>query len=127
PSDTSADYDFTYPNIPNCEIGDVIKVFIGSQWLTSTNTRGKKAWGTDIYTSDSNLVMGKLKLDLSEAWPVYDIIVTLCFLPGQHNYTGSTRQRITTKSYGFWRLSYIIEDVETIPLNFAFIENYHLS
>ncbi|CAG8759768.1 22874_t:CDS:2, partial [Dentiscutata erythropus] len=95
PSDISVDYGFTYPNIPNCETGDVIKVFIGLQVPIQ---EGKK--------------------HLSEAWPVYDIVVTLRFLPGQHNYTGSTRQRITTKSYGSWRLSYIVEDVETIPLNF---------
>ncbi|CAG8633838.1 14340_t:CDS:2, partial [Dentiscutata heterogama] len=119
PRNISLDNVLTYPNISKGKDGDVIKVLIESRWLTITNAAGKNAWGTDIYTSDSDLVKAVAhseKIKITDKPPQHNIIVTIRFLPGQLSYNGSTRQGIITNNYGSWGLSYPIEDVKTIPL-----------
>ncbi|CAG8522057.1 18852_t:CDS:2 [Acaulospora morrowiae] len=112
----------TYPKISRGNPGDIIDVLIEDQWLTLSNALrdDTKAWGTHIYTEDSDVVKALAhseKIDLADLPPQYNIVATLRFLPGCIKYIGSTVQGITTLNYGPYDLSYIIEDVRAVPLD----------
>jgi len=73
---------------------------------------GKKAdriWGTDIYTSDSDLGAAAVHAGILSIGQTG--IVRVKILPGQQSYVGSTRSTIESKSYGKWDLSYSLEPV----------------
>ncbi|CAG8597946.1 13530_t:CDS:2 [Acaulospora colombiana] len=112
---------YTYPKVSKGSPGDITEVLVEDQWLTipSATRNDTKAWGTHIYTGDSDLVKALVhteKIELTDLPPRYNVIATLRFLPGCIKYIGSTSQGITTLNYGPYDLSYVIEDVRTVPL-----------
>ncbi|CAG8473956.1 9704_t:CDS:2 [Cetraspora pellucida] len=116
----SVDKVCTYPHVVKGKIGETVEILIESRWLTIINATREDtiAWGTDIFTDDSDVVKAVThseKVDLTDTPPQHDLIVTIRFLPGCLKYAGSTRQGITTMSYGPYELSYIVDDVKTIP------------
>ncbi|CAF3751800.1 unnamed protein product [Rotaria sp. Silwood1] len=67
------------------------------------NTEGS-VWGTDIYTDDSNPAVAAVHagaIDKDEAK-----MINVQILPGQSSYEGTTRNGITSSSYGIWEGSY---------------------
>ncbi len=64
------------------------------------STSGGTVWGTDIYTHDSNLPKAAVHAGVITAGQT--ATVRVCNLPGQSSYTGTTRNGVTTSSYGVW-------------------------
>ncbi len=60
-------------------------------------------WGTDIYTDDSNACRAAVHAGVI---PASGGNITVRIMPGQSSYTGSTRNGITTTSYGVWSGSF---------------------
>lgn len=74
---------------------------------TVTGTTSGSVWGTDIYTNDSTL--GAVAVHMGIAAPGQTKTVRVYQLPGQSSYTGSTRNGVTTYSYGSWGASISME------------------
>ncbi|MBU8901027.1 protease B [Corallococcus sp. M34] len=70
-------------------------------------------WGTDTYTDDSDVCAAAVH---TAAIPSSGGTVLVTIRPGQSSYTGSTRNGITTLSYGAWNGSLSIASV-TPPAN----------
>ncbi|RKI02040.1 M57 family metalloprotease [Corallococcus sp. AB038B] len=64
---------------------------------------GGTVWGTDLYTDDSNACAAAVHAGVIAASGGN---VTVTIQPGQASYTGTTRNGITTLSYGAWSGSY---------------------
>ncbi|MFP2926969.1 M57 family metalloprotease [Pyxidicoccus sp. 3LG] len=60
---------------------------------------GGSVWGTDLYTDDSNVCVAAVH---AGAIPSSGGAVVVTIQPGQSSYTGSTRNGITTSSWGAW-------------------------
>ncbi|WP_044890733.1 M57 family metalloprotease [Myxococcus hansupus] len=72
----------------------------GRQITCSCTTLGGGAvWGTDLYTDDSAVCTAAVH---AGAIPASGGTVTVTIQPGQNSYTGSTRNGVTTSSYGAW-------------------------
>jgi LCCL domain len=63
-------------------------------------------WGTDVYTDDSSVCTAAVHAGLITL--AGGGSVTIEIRPGQSSYTGSTRNGITSSSYGVWSGSYAI-------------------
>jgi len=63
-------------------------------------------WGTDVYTDDSALAKACVHAGILEDGETGIVSVTI--LPGMPGYTGSTRNGVTTSSYGNWYGSYSV-------------------
>ena len=62
-------------------------------------------WGTDTYTDDSSVCTAGVhagKITLAQGGRVI-----IKMIPGQSAYTGSTRNGITSMSYGLWLFSFV--------------------
>ncbi|CAG8536966.1 13316_t:CDS:2 [Funneliformis caledonium] len=86
-----------YPDVPNGKEGECLEVLIESEYLTIANATNSdtKAWGTYIYTNDSDVVKTLVhseKIKLPATAPPYNVIATLRFLPGCIKYIGSASQ-----------------------------------
>ncbi|WP_342374913.1 M57 family metalloprotease [Myxococcus stipitatus] len=66
---------------------------------------GGTVWGTDLYTDDSNACAAGVH---AGAIPASGGTLTVTIRPGQSSYTGTTRNGITTLSYGAWSGSFSI-------------------
>ncbi|HZI08939.1 MAG TPA: M57 family metalloprotease [Myxococcus sp.] len=62
-------------------------------------------WGTDLYTDDSNVCVAAVH---AGAIPSSGGTVAVTIQPGQSSYTGTTRNGITTYSYGAWAGSFSV-------------------
>lgn len=62
-------------------------------------------WGTDIYTDDSSVCFAAVH---AGAITLSGGTFTIEIRPGQNDYTGSTRNGITSLSYGSWSGSFIV-------------------
>ncbi|HEX4795608.1 MAG TPA: LCCL domain-containing protein, partial [Humisphaera sp.] len=61
-------------------------------------------WGDDVYTDDSPVAVAAVHAGLLR--PGQRGVVTIKILPGRENYTGSTRNGVTSQSYLNWDGSY---------------------
>ncbi len=61
-------------------------------------------WGTDVYTDDSNLAAAAVHAGVIA--PGESKTVTVSILPGQNSYTASTRNGVTSGSWGAWTGSF---------------------
>ena len=91
-----------------------------SEYLTLANAMisDTKAWGTYIYTDDSDIVkvLGHSgKIALTDSPPRYNVIVALRYTYGNTKYSGSSSNGITTMDYGPHNKSFYIENVRTVP------------
>ncbi|RKH20538.1 protease B [Corallococcus sp. CA047B] len=66
---------------------------------------GGAVWGTDIYTDDSNACVAAVHAGVI---PASGGTVLVTIQPGQASYTGTTRNGITTSSYGAWAGSFTL-------------------
>ncbi|RKG85976.1 M57 family metalloprotease [Corallococcus terminator] len=75
---------------------------------------GGSVWGTDLYTDDSNVCVAAVHAG-AIASTGGTVLVTI--QPGQGSYTGTTRNGITTSSYGAWAGSFSITGLTPAPTN----------
>jgi len=64
-------------------------------------------WGTEVYTSDSHLATIAVHMGLLK--PGEKGLVRVRVLAGQKSYAGSTRNSVTSQSYGPWPASFTVE------------------
>jgi len=76
-------------------------------------TSGGSLWGTDYYTTDSNLAMAAVHAGAIRNGESGIIKVT--FYPGRASYAASTRYGVTSSSWGNYELSFAVEPVEGAP------------
>ncbi len=76
----------------------------GALYFRVTGRGGGSVWGTDIYTSDSTLATAAVHAGALKDGQTGVVKVTM--LPGQDSYSGTTRNGITTSSYGSYHESY---------------------
>ncbi|CAJ0841021.1 387_t:CDS:2 [Entrophospora sp. SA101] len=91
---------------------------------------GTKAWGTYIFTDDSDIVKALAhseKIELADTPPSHNVIATIRFLPGCLEYVGSTNQGISTLDFNEYDLSYVIEGVRTVRKSSKKIKPNYLS
>ncbi|MFP2908221.1 M57 family metalloprotease [Pyxidicoccus sp. 3LFB2] len=69
-------------------------------------------WGTDVYTDDSNACAAAVH---AGAIPATGGTVIVTIQPGQSSYTGTTRNGITTYSYGAWAGSFSVSGTTPPP------------
>jgi len=74
--------------------------------VTVTGSVGGGVWGTDIYTDDSTLAAAAVHAGYLTNGELGTLVVEI--LPGQSSYTGTTRNGVSTYSYGQWAGSYQI-------------------
>jgi hypothetical protein len=70
-------------------------------------------WGTGVYTSDSSVCSAALQAGLITL--ARGGVVTAEIRPGQSAYLGSTRNGVTSESYGAWPQSYVLLAALTTP------------
>jgi hypothetical protein len=73
--------------------------------VTGANTGS--VWGTDVYTDDSALATAAVHAGVLTVGQKGVVKVTI--LPGQDSYTSSTRNGVTSGSWGNWHGSYRVE------------------
>jgi hypothetical protein len=100
-------YVFDDPNVlkgnGNFKPGTVIYVQVTGR------AAGAKLWGTDIYTSDSDLTGAVVHTGILSDGQTGIVKVTI--LPGQQSYVGSNRHNVVSLSFGSWAMSYSLEPV----------------
>jgi hypothetical protein len=74
---------------------------------------GGAVWGTDVYTDDSSLAAAAVHAGLVQPGERRKVRVTI--LPGRDTYQGSSRNGVTSSSYGPWQGSFRIEPAESRP------------
>jgi hypothetical protein len=79
---------------------------VGSRFTYACPAGGtaSSAWGTDVYTHDSSICTAAVhvgRIDLAGGGAV-----TIEMMPGQASYPGSTRNGITTSTWGSWGCSF---------------------
>ncbi len=79
-------------------IGDIVAVQV-------TGTTSGSVWGTDIYTSDSNVSKAATHAGLVQVGETKIVYVKI--IEGQSSYSGTTRNGVTTSSYSKWPQSFI--------------------
>ncbi len=72
--------------------------------FTVTGTGGSAIWGTDVYTDDSSVARAAVHAGVVAAGQTK--VVTVTILPGQASYPASTRNGVTSASWGAWSGSY---------------------
>ncbi len=72
--------------------------------FTLTGASGGSVWGTDVYTDDSSLARAAVHAGVVAVGETKTVAVTL--LPGQSAYPASTRNGVTTSSWGAWSGSF---------------------
>jgi hypothetical protein len=78
---------------------------IGIVDVVGTNTGS--LWGTDVYTDDSSVALAAVHAGLLKVGERGLVQVTM--LAGQNSYVGSTRNGVTSTSYGAWAGSFKLE------------------
>ena len=81
----------------SADIGKIYK-------MTITGGTGGAVWGTDIYTNDSYIPTAAVHAGQVTVGQTKDVYIKI--IEGQNNYPSSTRNGITTSSWGAWGLSY---------------------
>ncbi|CAI9583953.1 unnamed protein product, partial [Staurois parvus] len=73
---------------------------------------GRNAWGTDVYTDDSSICRAAIHVGILDNNVG---LVTVEKKPGLSSYTGSTRNGVTTTSYGSWSGSFVLHGSSEVP------------
>ena len=64
-------------------------------------------WGTDVYTDDSSIAAAAVHAGILKDGEKGVVKITI--LPGQDSYAGSTRNGVTSASFGAWQGSFRVE------------------
>lgn len=75
-----------------------------------TGAQGGSIWGTDVYTDDSSIASAAVHAGILQVGQKGAVKVTI--LPGEQNYTGSTRNGVTTGNWMAFGGSYKVELVK---------------
>ncbi|XP_029474005.1 uncharacterized protein LOC115100013 [Rhinatrema bivittatum] len=76
-------------------------------------SQNRNVWGTDTYTDDSSICRAAAHAGiLTDAGGQ----VTVEKRPGQNSYQGTTRNGITTSSYGAWPGSFVVSRIKVFPI-----------
>jgi hypothetical protein len=78
-------------------------------YIEVTGAIGGGVWGTDIYTIDSLISTAAVHAGLLRVGETRFLKLTI--LPGQTEYHGTTRNGVTTASFGGFRGSYRLEEI----------------
>ena len=73
-------------------------------------TKTGTVYGTNVFTDDSSLATAAVHAGIIKAGETKIVKVTI--LPGQQSYVSSTKNGITSRAYGPWTGSYVIEAVK---------------
>lgn len=89
--------------------------FLGARFVFGCPAAGTPGavWGTGVYTSDSSVCSAALQAGLITL--ARGGIVTAEIRPGQSAYLGSTRNGVTSESFGAWPQSYVLLAALTTP------------
>lgn len=79
------------------------------QFRVTGKSRGGSVWGTDLYTTDSALAVVAVHAGVLEDGETG--IVKVTFAPGQDTYEGTSKNGVTTSSWGSYQISYKVEAV----------------
>jgi hypothetical protein len=84
------------------------RTFVGARFAYTCPAGGTPAniWGTDVYTYDSSVCTAAAHVGVIR--PATGGTVTIEMRDGQTSYTGSTRNGITSSSYGAWDGSFVV-------------------
>ena len=85
-------------DVPGSKVGDVFQMTI------TGSTTGGPVWGTDIYTHDSAIARAAVHAGVIGAGETKAVYIQL--EPGISGYVESTRNGVTTASFGPWGTSY---------------------
>ncbi len=75
-------------------------------WIKGRKTGGS-VWGSEIYTNDSTLALAAVHAGVLADGE--SAAITVKVLPGQDNYSSTTKNGVSTSGYGYWGLSYSLE------------------
>jgi hypothetical protein len=70
-------------------------------------------WGTEVYTSDSHVGTAAVHQGLLK--PGEKAVVRVKVIPGQASYLGSTKNGVTSTSYGTWGVSFVLGRASATP------------
>ncbi len=89
----------------------------GVYQFTVTGVARGAVWGTDVYTDDSSVAAAAVHAGVLAAGETKTVTVTI--LPGQASYPASTRNGVSSASWGSWAGSYSFAGagaVSTVPV-----------
>jgi hypothetical protein len=86
-----------------------------------TGSTSGTIWGTDIYTDDSTIARAAIHAGLVTSGQTRDILLTL--EPGRSSYTASSRNGVTSLSWGAWGRSYSLAARPTQLTQVVFPDN----
>lgn len=90
---------------------------VGQRFLVEVTGRDDgNVWGTDIYSDDSTLATAVVHAGLLKTGEHGVVRVTI--LPPQPGFNGSTKNGVTTQSFGPWEGSYRVEPALMAPITF---------
>ncbi len=97
------------PTTPNAAVAPANLVGyrnrVGSVFeFTVTGASGGAVWGTDVYTDDSSVARAAVHAGVLAVGETKTVTVTI--LPGQPSYPASTRNGVSSSSWGSWSGSY---------------------
>jgi hypothetical protein len=84
------------------------------RYFQVTGSTSGWVWGTDVYTTDSNLATAAVHAGILKAGSTGLVKVTI--LRGQSSHSGSTRNGVTSMNYGSWSLSMRLAPVDAQTL-----------
>ncbi|UJR29698.1 hypothetical protein I4U23_017246 [Adineta vaga] len=94
-----------------------------SLYFLVTGNTGGPVYGTDIYTDDSNINAAAVHAGVVKHGETKSVIVNI--LPGQSNYQGSTKNGLTSSSYGQWPVSFrFVNNITTSISTIANLTDY---
>jgi hypothetical protein len=71
----------------------------------ANGTLSSRVWGTDLYTNDSSVCTAAVHAGLIKRET--GGVVTIEVRPGTNSYQGSTRNGVSSRSYGSWNGSFV--------------------
>lgn len=85
----------------------------GTHLFRVTGSNDGPVWGTDVYTSDSDLSTAAVHSGVLKEGEAG--IVKATILEGQFSYPGTERNGVTSNSWESWNASYRLERVDPVP------------
>lgn len=76
-------------------------------------TTGGNVWGTNIYTDDSSIGMAAVHSGVLASGQT--ALVTVTILGAQSSFAGSSRNGVTSSSFGYWQGSYSLKIRDVLP------------
>jgi hypothetical protein len=78
-----------------------------------TGTTSGAVWGTEVYTSDSNVGTAAVHQGLLK--PGEKAVLRVKVIPGQASYLASTKNGVTSTTFGAWGVSFVLGRAASAP------------